>query len=290
MTNERPTAEIYRQMTEKALEERIGAAVTPQPLWDAMRYSLLSGGKRLRAALLLEACRMLGGAPEQALIWACAIEMIHASSLIHDDMPAMDDDDMRRGKPACHKVYGDGMALLAGDGLLTLAFREMAEASGTPDQIRATRCLVQGCYGMISGQCEDLRCERERTGGQAELSYIHEHKTADMLIGAVTAGMCLAGGTEADLKAGRAYGLGLGMAFQIKDDLLDVEGDPAVLGKQTGMDAARGKLTWVTLNGVEASRRAVREWTDRAVEALEPYGEQAGFLRQTALSLVGRSR
>jgi len=282
--------ENYRKRAEAALEERMDACQSPEPLREAMRYSLLGGGKRLRAALVMAGCEMMGGKAEDTLPWACAIEMIHAYSLIHDDLPAMDDDDLRRGRPTNHKVYGEGMAILAGDGLLSLAFEEMLSHTETPQQILACRCIAKaaGAVGMVAGQCKDLDCERKRCGGAEELRYIHEHKTADMLIGAVTAGMALAGAGEEDLALGREFGLGLGLAFQIWDDLLDVEGDVAILGKQTGMDAARGKLTWVTLHGVEKAHQAAREWTDRAVNALEKYGDRAAFLRETALRQIGR--
>ena len=279
MPEHKEALERYRKMAEEALEKKMDACQAPEPLRGAMRYSLLGGGKRLRAALLLASCEMLGGKAEQALTWACAIEMIHAYSLIHDDLPAMDDDDLRRGRPTNHKVYGEGMAVLAGDGLLSLAFEEMLAETKTLQQVKACACIARaaGVTGMVGGQCRDLDCERNHFGGAEELRYIHEHKTADMLIGAVQAGMALAGGSDEDLERGRQYGLGLGMAFQIWDDLLDVEGDVNVLGKQTGMDAARGKLTWVTLHGVEESHTAAREWTDRAVEALEKYEDQAAF-------------
>lgn len=273
-----------------ALVGFVNACRSPEPLKGAMGYSLLGEGKRLRAVLLLAACEMAGGEPEAALPYACAMEMIHAYSLVHDDLPAMDDDDFRRGKPTCHKVYGEGMAVLAGDGLLSLAYEVMLSSARGPEQIEAMRRIARGSGtgGMLAGQCADLAHEMEQEHTQKTLEYIHLHKTADMFIAAVTAGLCLAGADEAALQAGAEYSKALGIAFQIQDDLLDIEGDAGKLGKNTGMDAARGKLSWPGHFGVQAAHVAVKEYTDRALCALEPFGEAAEFLRETALGLSER--
>lgn len=282
----------YRDATEAALAGRMKALAAPEPLLGAMRYSLLAGGKRLRPVLLLASCEMAGGTVEEAMPYAVSLEMIHAYSLIHDDLPAMDNDDFRRGRPTNHKVYGEGMALLAGDGLLSLAFETMLEAAETPAQIEAMRCIARaaGTVGMVAGQCADLACEAKGTGDSETLRYIHRHKTADLFIGAVTAGLSLAGAKEEHVRSGQEYACALGLAFQIEDDLLDIEGDAALLGKATGMDVARGKLTWPAFYGVEASRAAVREMTETAYAALAPFGEQGAFLRGLAGRLLSRDR
>lgn len=282
----------YRDATEAALAGRMKALAAPEPLLGAMRYSLLAGGKRLRPVLLLASCEMAGGTVEEAMPYAISLEMIHAYSLIHDDLPAMDNDDFRRGRPTNHKVYGEGMALLAGDGLLSLAFETMLEAAETPAHIEAMRCIARaaGTVGMVAGQCADLACEAKGTGDSETLRYIHRHKTADLFIGAVTAGLSLAGAKEEHVRSGREYACALGLAFQIEDDLLDIEGDAALLGKATGMDVARGKLTWPAFYGVEASRAAMREMTETAYAALAPFGEQGAFLRGLAGRLLSRDR
>jgi len=282
----------YKDMVEAALENYLDACCAPEPLLGAMRYSLLAGGKRLRPIMLLAACEMDGGSVDRAVPFACALEMIHTYSLIHDDLPAMDDDDMRRGRPTNHKVFGEGMAILAGDGLLSLAFEVALDAVHTPGEIQAMGYIARaaGTQGMVGGQCVDITCEKERMGGADELLYIHLHKTADMFIGAMGAGLALAGAAQERIDAGMAYGRGLGLAFQICDDLLDIEGDAAVLGKQTGMDATHGKLTWPGLFGPQDARHALAEQTEAALSALLPFGAAGNFLREMATRLLGRDR
>lgn len=284
--------DAYQQAVEAALAGYMDASRAPEPLLGAMRYSLLAGGKRLRPVLLLAACEAAGGQSVAAMPYACALEMIHTYSLIHDDLPAMDDDDLRRGKPTNHKVFGEGMAVLAGDGLLSLAFEVMLAATETPAQIAAARRIAQaaGTEGMVAGQCVDVTCEANEVGGADELIYIERHKTADLFIGAVTAGLLLGGAAQAQVDAGERYAEALGTAFQIRDDLLDIEGDAQALGKQTGMDAARGKLTWPGLFGIESAKHAVAERTDAALSALETIGQGSAFLREAALHLLKRDR
>jgi len=266
----------------RAVEEALKSAVpqdVPQPLRDAMRYSLLAGGKRLRPVLLLAAYSLLKEDFTQALPFAAALEMVHTYSLIHDDLPAMDNDDLRRGRPTCHKIYGEGMAVLAGDGLLSLAFETMAQ-SKHPKAFDALRELALRCgtRGMVAGQCKDLQAEE--TGGDEEtLRYIHLHKTADLLTAPIVMGLTLAGADEAQLEAGRAYGKNLGMAFQIIDDILDVIGDEKTLGKSVGKDQAENKCTWTAIYGLEKARQDAEMYTRQAEESLEKFQNAGNFLK-----------
>ncbi len=266
----------------------------PQLLCESMRYSLLAGGKRVRPVLLLAACDMLGGDVEQAKVPAAALEMIHTYSLIHDDLPGMDDDDYRRGRLTNHKVYGVGHAILAGDGLLNFAYESMlANAANYPENLMghvlAAKAIANraGVCGMIAGQSLDLSSEHMEPDME-RLQYIHTHKTADLLTAPLMAAAHIAGAKEEQIEALCRFGYCLGIAFQIDDDLLDVEGDAALLGKQTGMDAQRGKMTWPALMGVEASRaRSARLW-DEAEEAISIFGERAWFMRGFAAQMRGR--
>lgn len=270
------------------------AGKMPKLLCESMRYSLLAGGKRVRPVLLLAACEMLGGDLEQAKVPAAALEMIHTYSLIHDDLPGMDDDDYRRGRPTNHKVYGVGHAILAGDGLLNFAYESLLEnAAQYPEnlkgQVLAAKAIANraGVCGMIAGQSLDLSSEHMDPDAE-RLLYIHTHKTADLLTAPLMAAAYIAGADEQQIKALERFGYCLGIAFQIDDDLLDVEGDAALLGKQTGMDAQRGKLTWPALMGVEASReRSARLW-DEAEEAISIFGERAWFMRGFAAQMRTR--
>ena len=226
------------------------AGSMPRLLCESMRYSLLAGGKRVRPVLLLAACDMLGGDLEQAKVPAAALEMIHTYSLIHDDLPGMDDDDYRRGRPTNHKVYGVGHAILAGDGLLNFAYESLLKnAADYPEnlkgQVLAAKEIANraGVCGMIAGQSLDLSSEHMEPDSE-RLLYIHTHKTADLLTAPLLAAAYIAGADEQQIQALARFGYCLGIAFQIDDDLLDVEGDAALLGKQTGMDAQRGKMTW----------------------------------------------
>ena len=266
--------DAYREMLENVLTGTLEAAgAIPEKLLAAMEYSLTAGGKRIRPVLLLAACEMAGGTAEEALPYACALEMIHTYSLIHDDLPAMDNDDLRRGKPTNHKVFGEDIAILAGDGLLNAAAEIMARAAlERTDQrgLRAMEAILRhaGVTGMIAGQVYDLEAEG-RKPTQEELKRIHAHKTADLLQAPMEAGLALAGASEETLADGLAYGYHFGMAFQMVDDLLDVIGDASLLGKKTGMDAEMNKMTWVTLRGVEGTREDARREAEAAAAAAE---------------------
>ena len=275
-----------------AVEETLRSAVpddVPSPLRDAMRYSLLAGGKRLRPVLLLAAYALLESDITPALPFAAALEMVHTYSLIHDDLPAMDNDDLRRGRPTCHKVYGEGMAVLAGDGLLSLAFETMAE-SGHPQAFAAMRELAMRCgtRGMVAGQCVDLG-EGQMGGNDEEmLRYIHLHKTADLLTAPVTMGLMLAKADGNMLSAGREYGLNLGMAFQIRDDILDVTGDAQTLGKSIGKDAQESKCTWVSVYGLDKARKDAAAYTQKAQDSMMKCPFDTKFLKLLAQQALVR--
>jgi len=260
----------------------------PEPLRSAMRYSLLSGGKRLRGCLLLAACDMAGGNVADALPFACALEMIHAYSLIHDDLPAMDNDTVRRGKPTNHVVYGEAVAILAGDGLLTHAVEVMA-ASCHPMAFRALGEIVgaAGVRGMLAGQTLDVTLEGTRPDVET-VQRIHKGKTAALLTAPLTAGLILGGAGEKEIQAGREYGYHLGMAFQIVDDLLDLEGDPALMGKTLGKDLEEGKITWPAAVGIEQARKDAAWHVDQAVKALDCFEKKAEFLQALAVSTLNR--
>jgi len=260
----------------------------PERLRDAMAYSLEAGGKRIRPVMLLAACEMAGGKAEEALPFACALEMIHTYSLIHDDLPAMDNDTLRRGKPTNHVVFGEAMAILAGDGLLTHAFEIMA-ASPHPRAFRALGEIARaaGVGGMLGGQVLDVTNE----GAAPEKTLVEDiqrGKTAALLTAPVTAGLILGGADEKRIEAGRAYGYHLGMAFQIVDDILDVEGDPALMGKTLGKDEAEGKLTWPACVGLEQAKQDAAAHIEAAVNALEIFGGAADDLKNLAVSSLHR--
>ena len=287
------TYEEYRAEVELALGpmlESLGAI--PDRLLEAMRYSLLAGGKRLRPVMLLAACDMAGGEIAAAMPFACALEMIHTYSLIHDDLPAMDNDDLRRGKPTNHKVFGEDLAILAGDGLLNAAAELMARSALRMADARGIHALEiimrhAGVTGMIAGQTKDVLSEG--SDPQEDLvSYIHAHKTADLLEAPMEAGLALAGADEKQIRAAFEYGLHLGLAFQMTDDLLDVTGDAALLGKNTGMDAELNKLTWVALKGVEGTEKDAAEQVELAVKAIDQLPWEHGFFTELAKNVLVR--
>ena len=251
--------EEYKDAVNKALLPALhSAGPMPEKLEESMAYSLSAGGKRLRPVLLLASCEAAGGDPEEAMAFACALEMIHTYSLIHDDLPALDNDELRRGKPTNHMVFGEAGAILAGDGLLNTAAEVMARAASDMNDLRGTKamaCIMRhaGVPGMIGGQSLDVASENQEPDEEL-LTYIHLHKTADLLEAAVEAGLILAGAEPELVEAGRQFACHYGLAFQMTDDLLDVDGDAALMGKNTGMDAEQHKMTWVALKGVEKTR------------------------------------
>lgn len=285
----------YRAVVQPRIEAALAAYCEfdhrcPAELADAIRYSLLSGGKRLRPLLVLMAADACGSSEQDAMPAACAVEMIHAYSLIHDDLPAMDDDDLRRGRPTNHKVYGEAMAILAGDALQTLAFAALAEIQ--PPEAAAACCAAlaeaAGACGMVGGQADDMA---EKTGEPqlAQLESIHERKTGAMLNVSLRLGALVAGASDEQFEALAQYGRRLGLAFQITDDLLDVEGDEAKVGKRVGKDTARGKLTFPGLLGIEQSRNRAKELVSEACQALAPFGAGASRLEALATYVLERN-
>ena len=260
-------------------------------LQRAMAYSLLSGGKRIRPVLTLAACRLFGGQAEKALPFACGLEMIHTYSLIHDDLPCMDDDDFRRGKPTNHKVYGEATAVLAGDSLLTAAFGVLAQAELSPEQIvRGVACLSQaaGPAGMAGGQILDLLGEG-KTLTYDEIVQIQNLKTGCMIEAAVRLGAIAAGSTPEEEEAVAEYARKIGLAFQIRDDVLDVLGDEAELGKPIGSDQENQKSTFVGLKGIEGCEALIEELTEGAIASLASY-PGSEFLCELARMLAGRTK
>ncbi len=262
-------------------------------LAESMEYSLTAGGKRLRPILLMAAADAAGGHGEDYLTSACAVEMIHTYSLIHDDLPAMDDDDYRRGKLTNHKVYGAGLATLAGDALLTMAFELLARQQGVPAEtmLRVVREISEaaGANGMVGGQALDLASEGKRIDMDT-LRRMHMAKTGALFRASVRSGAILGGADEAQLAALTEYAEAFGLAFQITDDILDVTGDAAAIGKPVGSDERNHKSTYVTLTSLEEAKRLAREAADRAHEALAPLGGKAAFLDELAEYLVTRDR
>jgi len=284
-----------RALVEEALERLIpGEENAPSLLFRAMRYSLFAGGKRLRPILCLAGAEAAGGDPASVLPAACALECIHTYSLIHDDLPAMDDDDLRRGKPTCHKVFGEATAILAGDALLTQAFTLLADPRHMPSLPPLTRVKViaeigkaAGPFGMVGGQVMDM-APPEGRGEVSFLDAMHRRKTGAMIRVSVVAGAMLCGGDPMTIKALSSYGERIGLAFQIADDILDVTGDPGELGKGTGGDRRLGKVTYPAVMGLEASRRRMADLVDGALTDLEGLDERAHPLRGIAKFIMER--
>jgi len=282
-----------KQLVEDALENCFPVpSGLEKSVLEAARYSLFAGGKRLRPILCLAAAEVAGGSREAAMPAACALEMIHTYSLIHDDLPAMDNDDFRRGKPTNHKVFGEAIAVLAGDALLTEAFDFVSKMDGDipPRKILAvvaTLVRASGYRGMIGGQVIDLECEN-RTVDLATVEYMHIHKTGALLSASLEVGALLGGGSDAQVSSLKRYGHHLGLAFQITDDLLDVEGDAREMGKKPGSDAAKNKKTYPALLGMTRSREAAREHVDAALQALAAFDDRAEPLRAIARYLLVR--
>jgi len=281
-----------QQIVEDALEKSLPIA-QPEKIYQAMRYSLLAGGKRLRPILCLASCELIGSDLAIALPTACALEMIHTMSLIHDDLPAMDNDDYRRGKLTNHKVYGENIAILAGDGLLAYAFEYVGlETKDVPAQ-RVLEVITRlgrtvGGTGLVGGQVLDLESEGKPDITTEALTEIHTRKTGALLETSVVSGAILAGASSEDLQRLSTYAQNIGLAFQIVDDILDITATKEELGKTAGKDLQAEKATYPKLWGIEASREQARQMIDKAIGQLSVYGEKAQALRAIALYIIER--
>ncbi len=280
----------YVTLTEEYLTHSLSVPLGKQQIVaDAMAYSVGAGGKRIRPVLALEFCRICGGDPQNALPFAAAVEMIHSYSLIHDDLPCMDDDDFRRGKPSCHKAYGEANALLAGDGLLTLAFRTLAQAKLPAEQIveaTATLSDYAGVMGMIGGQVIDLQSEGQAIDAET-LYATYDLKTAALLKAACELGCIAAAADMSKRQLARKYAESLGFAFQIVDDILDVEGDAQQLGKPIGSDVDKDKKTYIALFGMKRAKEAAAEYSADALGCLRDFAD-IGFLEELTRRLLSR--
>jgi geranylgeranyl diphosphate synthase type II len=284
-----------KHLVETFLEAYYSAPFPPKMLRDSMVYSLSAGGKRVRPVLCLASYEACAGKAEDIVPQASAIELIHTYSLIHDDLPAMDNDDLRRGKPTNHKVFGEGMAILAGDGLLTDAFCLLADRRYRRPVVTdaaIARCVNELAYaagsrGMVGGQAQDLLSENSDPD-PITLAFIHEHKTAALISVSVRMGAILAGADDAKLDRLTSYGENIGLAFQVVDDILDVEGETEVIGKPRGSDEKKKKLTYPRIYGIEESRRKAKELIDTSVAALSVFDGKAEPLRAVARYLYDR--
>ncbi|MBD2576808.1 geranylgeranyl diphosphate synthase CrtE [Oscillatoria sp. FACHB-1406] len=273
--------------------DRSLTVVAPEKIYESMRYSLLAGGKRLRPILCLATCELMGGTLEMALPTACALEMIHTMSLIHDDLPAMDNDDYRRGRLTNHKVYGDDIAILAGDGLLAYAFEYVAVNTREVPAERTLQAIARlaravGAAGLVGGQTIDLESEGKSDITLETLRFIHTHKTGALLEACVTSGAILAGAGAEDLQRLAKYATNIGLAFQIVDDILDITATPEELGKTAGKDIKAQKATFPSLLGLEASRTEADRLIEEAIASLEPYGTKAEPLCALARYITSR--
>jgi geranylgeranyl diphosphate synthase type II len=271
-----------RQLVERSLDALLPTSSTPPPsIHQAMRYSVFAGGKRVRPILCLEAARIFAADISAALPVACAFEFIHTYSLIHDDLPALDNDDLRRGKPTCHRQFTEALAILAGDALLTLAFEVLATAPLEAERRAAVLAEVAraaGTRGMVGGQVADIEAEGKHVTAE-QLEYIHRSKTAALIRAAVVAGALCGGADESDVARLREFGENIGWAFQVVDDILDVEETSASLGKTAGKDQAQNKATYPALYGLERSHEFAEGLAGTALSALDTYGERAANLR-----------
>lgn len=281
-----------RLAVDQALDRLLPPAATPpETIHQAMRYSVMAGGKRIRPALCLGTARLFDPDPRGAMEIACALEFIHTYSLIHDDLPALDNDELRRGQPTCHKKFGEAMAILAGDGLLTFAFETLAKAP--LEDSRRVRAIAEiataagTVSGMVGGQVADVEAEG-KPANAAMLEYIHQSKTAALIRASCAAGALAAGAAEADVARIRRFGGKIGWAFQIVDDILDVEESSAALGKTAGKDQQQRKATYPALYGLEESGRKAAELVAEAIEELAPYAGRAERLRELARFLTRR--
>jgi len=282
-------------LVESFLDSYFGAEFAPRLLHDSMVYSVKAGGKRIRPILCIATYEACGGRGADIVPQASAIELIHTYSLIHDDLPAMDNDDLRRGKPTNHKVFGEGMAILAGDGLLTEAFqllgdpryRHASVSDSSVVKVIYELAVASGSLGMVGGQAQDLLSENAEPD-TATLSFIHSHKTAALLSCSVRMGAILAGAEKERLDALNNYGANIGLAFQVVDDILDIEGDPSVIGKPKGSDEKNKKMTYPRLYGIEESRRKAKQLIESAADSLSIFDDRAEPLRAIAAYLYER--
>ena len=287
--------EAKKKIIDEALERYMpGEDNYPPVIFKAVRYSLFAGGKRMRPILCMASAEAVGSNVESILHVACSLELIHTYSLIHDDLPAIDDDDYRRGRLTSHKVFGEDIAILAGDALLTEAFRLMSERT-LMDKIPPEKLLAvihdvaeaAGYFGMVGGQVVDVQSEGKEVDSEV-LNYIHTRKTGAMITVAVKAGALLSNAGEVELNALISYGRHVGLAFQIADDILNVEGDKVLLGKGTGSDAKRGKVTYPALMGLDASRKKATDLVESALSAIKNFDHRAEPLRMIAGYIVER--
>ena len=286
-----------RTQVDSALDEyvpKVGGLTAD--LIEAMRYSLFAGGKRLRPILCMAGAEAVGGESQHVLPVACALELIHTYSLIHDDLPLMDDDDLRRGKPTNHKVFGDVIALLAGDGLLTEAFSLMTSPVATgeiaPDRLLEAIRMISGAAGpggMVGGQVVDMQWEGKRADLET-VKFLHTHKTGALIKASVASGAVAAGAPESQVRTVLSYGKKIGLAFQISDDILDVEGDSETMGKMAGADKQKGKTTYPSVLGLDESKRIQSALVQEAVQDLKEFGEKAEPLRQIAYYIIERKK
>jgi geranylgeranyl diphosphate synthase type II len=281
-----------RVAVDAALDRLLPAEKTqPSSIHEAMRYSVFAGGKRIRPILCLETARIFAADVTPALHPACAIEFIHTYSLIHDDLPALDNDDLRRGKPTCHKKFGEANAILAGDALLTLAFQTISSAPVEAERgiamVKEIAAAAGTVKGMVGGQVADLEAEGKRVAPKM-LEFIHRSKTAALIRASVTAGALCAGANAEDVARLRKFGENIGWAFQVTDDILDVEESSAALGKTAGKDVAQQKATYPSVYGLERAHEIANDLATRAIAELAPYAERAERLRDIAEYLVLR--
>ena len=285
-----------REKVEKALTLILPELEGPSAdVVRAMRYSLFAGGKRLRPILCIAGAEALGADGSHVMPVACALEMIHTYSLIHDDLPEMDNDDMRRGKPTNHKVFGEAVAVLAGDGLVTEAFRVMAQTPlgrikpGALLEVISFVARASGYQGMVGGQVADIQSEGKRVEPEV-VEFIHSHKTGALIAASVASGAILGGATEVQARAIKEYGRGIGLAFQISDDILDVEGDSEQIGKGVGGDARKKKVTYPSVHGLVRSKEIQKQSIDRAIHSLKAFDHKADPLRAIAAYIIERKR
>lgn len=284
----------------KAIVDKALEAYFPEPegpaseVIEAMKYSLFAGGKRLRPILCLAGTEVVGGTETNSLPIACALELIHTYSLIHDDLPIMDDDDFRRGKPTNHKIFGEALALLAGDGLLTEAFHLMAQTPLTEQitshvLLRVIEFISQaaGYRGMVGGQTVDIQSEGKNLNISL-VEFIHTHKTGALITASVTSGAMLGAGNKSEIQAIRNYGQKIGLAFQISDDILDIEGNSETMGKKAGADKQKGKMTYPSIVGLSRSKGIQTELAEAAVKSLREFDHKAEPLRQIARYIIER--